>query len=335
MRRLALTLGLLWLLSGTALAGETLNSVKSSKTLRCGVGGGIAGLSVKDADGRWSGLDVDFCRAVAVATAGDDARVAYKALPTLARFPALMSGEIDILARNATWTLGREATLGIVFTGPLIYSPQGVLVRAQSGAKDIADLDNLRICVVKDSTQDASLLFWAMRTKLHIEKVGLDSDEQAREAFFRGDCQGYASDAVLLAAMRLEAPGGQDAYGIISDNLTMDPISPAVRQGDAAWRQLVTAVWASLLLTEEFGLAQADFQPGAPMSPAKEVFLRKSDALAKPLGIEPGWAARAVAAVGNYGEMFARNLGRDSPLRLERGPNRLWSQGGLMLPPDF
>lgn len=335
MRQFLFLSSLLWLMAGPAVAGETLTTVKTAKMVRCGVSTGITGFSEQDGDGRWRGLDVDFCRALAAAVLGDPERVAYKALPTLARFPALMSGEVDILARNATWTLRREVMLGVVFTGPLVYSPQGVLVDAQSGRRAIADLDNTKICVVRDSTQDASLLYWASRQGLHIEKIDCDSDEQAREVFFRGACHGYASDAVLLAALRLKAPGGKDAYAIIRDERLMDPLSPAVRQGDNEWRQLVEAVWASLLLSEEFGLGQAAFAPDAPMTPAKEVFLQKSDTLAKPFGIEPGWAARVVAAVGNYGEMFERNLGAHSPLGLEPGPNRLWSQGGLMIPPDF
>jgi len=335
MRQSLLLCMLLWLMAGPAVAGETLATVKSAKMVRCGVSTGTAGFSEQDGDGRWHGLDVDFCRALAAAALGDPERVSYKALPTLARFPALMSGEVDILARNATWTLRREVMLGIVFTGPLVYSIQGILVGSQSGIKSIPDFDNTKICVVRDSTQDASLLFWAKRQGLHVEKVSFDSDEQAREGFFQGACHGYASDAVLLAALRLKAPGGKDAYAIITDDLTMDPLSPAVRQGDNEWRQLVEAVWASLLLSEEFGLGQAAFAPDAPMTPAKEVFMHKSDSLAKPFGIEPGWAARAVAAVGNYGEMFERNLGAKSPLGLEPGPNRLWSQGGLMIPPGF
>jgi len=335
MRQFLLTCGIVWLMAGAAFAGETLANVKSSKMLRCGVSTGIPGFSERSADGHWSGLDVDFCRAVAAAVLGDPKRVSYKALPTLARFTALMSGEIDILARNTTWTLRREVALRIVFTGPLVYSAQGVLVKAESGICKISDLDNTKICVVKDSTQDASLHFWAMRKGFHIEKLGFDTDEEARDGFFQGACQGYASDALLLAAMRLKAPGGKDAYGIIKDDRTLDPLSPAVRQGDAEWRQLVEAVWASLLLAEEYGLAQKDVMPDAPMSPAKEAFLHKSDAMAKNFGIEPGWAARAVAGAGNYGEMFQRNLGSGSPLGLERGPNRLWSQGGLMVPPDF
>lgn len=335
MRHLVLTCLLLLALAGSAFAGETLATVKTAKMLRCGVSTGIAGFSERSADGVWSGIDVDFCRAVAAAVIGDPTRVSYKPLPTLARFPALMSGEIDILARNATWTLRREAMLGIVFTGPLVYSTQGVMVGSQSGIGDIPDLDNKTICVVKDSTQDVSLNFWAMRKGLHLEKLDFDNDEQAREGFFKGQCQGYASDAMLLASLRSTAPGGKDAYKIIKDDRTLDPLSPAVRQGDNEWRQLVEAVWASLLLAEEFGLGQAAFAPGAPMSPPKEVFLYKSDTLAKSFGVEPGWAARAVAAVGNYGEMYQRNLGSESPLGLEPGPNRLWSQGGLLVPPDF
>lgn len=335
MRHLVLTCLLLSALAGSALAGETLNMVKNAKMVRCGVSTGIAGFSERGADGVWRGIDVDFCRAVAAAVIGDPNRVSYKPLPTLARFPALMSGEIDILARNATWTLRREVMLGIVFTGPLVYSTQGILVGAQGGIHDIPDLDNTKVCVVKDSTQDVSLNFWAMRKGLHLEKLDFESDEQAREGFFQGQCQGYASDAMLLASLRLTAPGGKDAYRIIKDDSTLDPLSPAVRQGDNEWRQLVEAVWASLLLAQEFGLGQAAFALDAPMSPPKEVYLSKSDALAKPFGVEPGFAARAVAAVGNYGEMYRRNLGSDSPLDLEEGPNRLWSQGGLMIPPDF
>jgi len=334
MRQAVCTCLLLWALAGAVFAGETLTSIKNAKTVRCGVSTGIPGFSERNAEGVWSGLDVDFCRAVAAAL-GEDTRVSYKPLPTLARFPALMSGEIDILARNASWTLRRETTLGIVFTGPLAYSTQGVLVGAQSGIHGIPDLDGKTICVVRDSTQDVSLNFWAMRQGLHIDKRDFDSDEQARQGFFEGVCQGYASDDILLASLRVAAPGGKDAYVIIKDDHTMDILSPAVRQGDNEWRQLVEAVWASLLLAEEFGLNQASFRPDAPASPAREVFVHKSDILAKTYGIEPGWAARAVAAVGNYGEMFRRNLGADSPLGLEPGPNRLWSQGGLMIPPDF
>lgn len=335
MRHILLICGLAWLMAGNALAGETMNAVKTAKMLRCGVSTGIAGFSEQDATGRWRGLDVDFCRAVAAAVLGDMERVAYKGLPTLARFPALMSGEIDILARNTTWTLRREATLGIVFTGQLAFSTQGVLVGAQSGIHDIADLENTKICVVRDSTQDASISLWAARKQLHLEKIAFDSDEQAREGFYQGACQGYASDALLLEGLRLKAPGGRDAYAIITDDRTLDPLSPAVRQGDHEWRQLVEAVWASLLLSVEFGLGQADLQPGSPDSPAKAAFLLKSDAMAKTFGVEPGWAARAVAAVGNYDEMFRRNLGAGSLLGLEPGPNRIWSQGGLMVPPDF
>lgn len=322
-------------MAGTAFAGETLSSVKSAKTVRCGVSTGIPGFSARGDDGSWSGLDVDFCRAVAAAVIGDPQRVTFKPLPTLARFPALMSGEVDILARNTSWTLRREATLGIVFTGPLVFSTQGVLVRAQNGIEKIPDLDNMKICVVRDSTQDVSLLFWAKRRGLHIKKVACESDEQAREGFFQDICQGYASDALLLAAIRTKAPGGKDAYTIIEDEQTMDPLSPAVRQGDHEWRQLVESVWATLLLADEFGLGQADFQPNAPESKAREVFLAKSDALAKAFGIEPGWAARVIGSVGSYTEMFRRNLGADSPLELPPGPNRLWSQGGLLIPPDF
>lgn len=334
--RCALLACLVWLLTtGTVFAGETLSAIKAAKMLRCGVSTGISGFSERGADSHWSGMDVDFCRAVAAAALGDPALVSYKALPTLARFPALMSGEIDLLARNTTWTLGRGVTMGITFTGPLAYSTQGVLVYAASNIRELSDLEGASICVVRDSTQDQSLNYWALRKGLHLDKITYDSDEQARDGYYAGACQAYASDAVLLAAMRLKAPGGRDAYRILKDENTMDPLSPAVRRGDPEWRQLVQSVWACLLLAEEIGLSQASFSPDAPDSPAREVFLRKSDTLAKPLGVAPGWAARVVAAVGNYGEMFERNLGTQSPLGLERGPNNLWSHGGLMLPPDF
>lgn len=325
-----------WLLiAGSAVAGETFATVKSARMLRCGVSTGLPGFAERDAAGRWNGLDVDFCRAVAAAVLGDPQKVSFKPLPTLARFPALMTGEIDILARHTTWTLGREAAMGIVFVGPLLYSRQGVMVRASSGIRQFGDLNDKSICVVKGSTQDDSLYFWARRRGLHIERKQFDSDDLARQGYSEGACQGYASDAVLLEALRLRAPGGKDAQVILREDWAMDPLSPVVRRDDNAWLQVVKAVWASLLLAEEMGLTQASFAPGAPPSQAAAVYGIKSDALAKILGVPPGFAGRAVAAVGNYGEMFERNLGSGSPLHLDRGPNRLWSDGGLMLPPGF
>ena len=323
------------LLATPALAGETLSTIKTAGTLRCGVSTGVPGFSEHAPDDQWHGLDIDFCRAVAAAVLGDPTKVAFKALPSLARFPALMSGEIDLLARNTTWTVGREATMGIVFTGPLLYSLQGVMVPAQSGIRALNDLNDKTVCVVKGSTQDASLLYWAKRRHLQVAKKSFDSDEAARKAYFEGACQAYASDGFLLAAARLHAPDGADSHNILLENEAMDPLSPAVRRNDPEWTQIVRSVWASLLLAEEMGLTQASFSPDATPSDAAAIFIEKADALAKALDIPPGWASRAVAAVGNYGEMYDRHLGAGSPLRLPRGPNRLWSAGGLMLPPNF
>lgn len=330
---LAILLGLF--LAGHAFAGETLSTIKNAGMLRCGVSTGVPGFSERDKDGRWDGLDADFCRAVAAAILGDPEKVKFTPLPALARFPALMSGEIDLLARNTTWTVGREAAMNLVFTGPLLYSLQGVMVRTASGIRQLPELAGKTLCVVAGTTQDAALDSWAQKRDIRVEKRSFDNDVAARTAYFAGECQGYASDDFLLEAARLQAPDGREAHAVLVEKGAMDPLSPAVRRDDAQFTQVVKAVWACLLLAEEAGLTRASLAASNTAVPAVTRFQAQSDALAKALGIPPGWALRAVAAVGNYGELFERHLGTGSQLGLERGPNRLWSAGGLMLPPGF
>lgn len=335
MRYVPSLLACLFLLTTPAWAGEVFLSVKGAKSLHCGVSTGVPGFSERGPDGRWRGLDADFCRAVAAAVLGDAEKAAFKPLPTLARFPALMSGEIDLLARNTTWTLGRESGMGVSFVGALLYTRQGVLVRKSSGFRRPEDLGGAVIAAVKNSTQEIGLEFWSAVKGIRATPRFFDSNEPALECYLKGECQGLASDVFLLEAFRHNAPDGEDKHMILVEEKSMAPLSPAVRSDDREWLLAVRAVWACLLLAEEMDLTRASFAAGAEPTPMSRRFVARTDSVARGLGLEPGWAARAVAAVGSYGEMFERNLGSGSPLRLERGPNRLWSKGGLMIPPLF
>ncbi|GAB6038468.1 amino acid ABC transporter substrate-binding protein [Fundidesulfovibrio butyratiphilus] len=335
MRRVLCSVIGLLLVAASASAGEVFNAIKSAKSIHCGVSTGVQGFSERGPDGRWRGLDVDFCRAVAAAVLGDPEKAAFKPLPSLARFPALMSGEIDLLARNTTWTLSRESGMGVSFVGPLLFTRQGVMVRKADGFRRPEDLSGAVVAVVKNSTQEIGLDFWSTIKSIRSKNRFFDSNELALESYLKGECQGLASDVFLLEAMRHHAPDGADKHMILVENNSMAPLSPAVRSGDRKWLLAVRAVWACLLLAEEMELTQASFADAAAPTPMRLRFNSRTDSVAKSLGLEPGWAARAVAAVGSYGEMFERNLGSGSSLHLERGPNRLWSKGGLMIPPLF
>lgn len=317
-------------------AGETLAQIKSRGTLRCGVSEGIAGFSEKDAAGRWSGLDVDFCRAVAAAALGDAEKVAFVPLPASARFPALQARTIDLLARDTTWTLAREAGLDVQFAGILFYDGQAFMVPTASPAKAVAQLNGAVICVEKGTTHERNLAEYFAGHGMSVKPLVIDSAIEVAAAFFAGRCAAYTSDASQLAAVRLRASGGR-TFRILPDRISKEPLAPVVRSGDNAWLTLVRWVLFALIAAEENGitrdnvLALRDGPRGAGLRRA----LGAEGELGKALGTDPDWSLRAVQSVGNYGEMFERNLGSRSWLKLERGLNRLWSQSGLMYAPPM
>jgi len=318
-----------------AHADETLARVQSNGAVRCGVSEGIAGFSIKDDTGRWTGLDADFCRAVAAAALGDGEKVAFVPLFASARFPALKANQIDLLARNTTQTLGREANIGTHFAGILYYDGQSFLVPADSRVQRAQDLDGSSICVVKESTHEINLADYFKAHGVTYRPIVTESVTQAKEEFFAGRCQAYSSDASTLASARIAAPGGPERFRILPDRISKEPLGPVVNRGDEQWATLVKWVLLALIEAEERGITRENVRTvlATTADPAVQAFL--GGGYAKALGIGPGWVVRVVETAGNYGEIFERNLGSGSPFKIERGLNRLWNQGGLMYSPPF
>jgi len=326
----------LGLIPASAGAAETLARVKSRKVVRCGVSEGLIGFSFKDAAGQWTGMDIDFCRAVAAAV-GDRAKVEFVPLFASARFPALQADEIDLLVRNTTWTLGREAFLGVQFAGILFYDGQGFMVPRKSKVRRIGDLKGATICVEKGTTSEQNLADYFRAHGWNYKPLVLESVAEIRDAFVSGRCQAYTSDSSQLASVRMEVPEGTKKYIILPDLISKEPLGPVVRRGDEEWFTLVRWVLFALIQAEELGITRENVQAlrDASTDPAVQRLLGNTGGFGKALGVDNDWVVRVVGAVGNYGEMFERNLGRGSVLNLERGLNRLWKQGGLMYAPPF
>jgi general L-amino acid transport system substrate-binding protein len=313
-------------------ASDTLTQAKARGTLRCGVSANIPGFSARDTSGHWAGIDVDFCRAVAAAALGDANKVSFVALRASERFPALQAREIDLLVRNTTWTLVREASLKVRFAGVLFYDGQAMMVAQNSGVKTIAALKQATVCIEKGTTSVQQLADYSAEHRLNIEPLIIDAALDVADAFFAGRCRGYTGDSSQLAVARLRAPGGPNGYVILPERISKEPLGPVVRQGDEDWLTLVQGVLFALIGAEEAGITSANIESRAE-EPAVQRVLGIDQALGKALGTDPRWAVRAVQSAGNYGEMFERNLGGGSLLKFERGLNRLWSQGGLMYAP--
>ncbi len=284
-----------------------------------------------------AGLDADFCRAVAAAVVGDGDKVKFVPLSASERFPALQARKIDLLARNTTWTLVREAVMGVQFTATLFYDGQTFMVPAASPIQRATDLDGATICVQKGTTSLRNLQPYFTRQGLTVKPLVIDSAKGAAEAFFSGRCQAYTSDSGQLAGVRILAPAGRLAYRILPDLISSEPLAPAVWGGDQQWATMVRWVLFALVHTEALGItrSQANDPPPDYFASLLRWDEQEADALAKTLGVPKGWALRAVATVGNYGELFDRNLGIGSEIGLERGLNRLWLDGGLMYAPPY
>ena len=320
-----------------AVAGEILTRVQSRRLLNCGVSEGRVGFSYQDAKGRWLGLDADFCRAVATAVIGDAERVKFIPLLTAARFVALRSNEIDVLSRNTTWTIGREAGLGVHFVGTLFYDGQGFMVPGKSRAKKVADLKGAKICVTERTTSEENLAdYFGSSGRRYQAELSKTMEESSRK-FMAGECAAFTADRSNLAAIRLSVPDGARDYVILPEQISKEPLGPAIKRGDEEWLVLLKWIYFATIAAEELGVTSKNLrsktQTKTDLRLAK--FVDDSGAFAKQLGVNPGWVRRIIESVGNYGEMFERNLGQGSALKLERGPNRLWTQGGLMYAPPF
>ena len=321
--------------SAPALAGKTLDAIKSRGQVVCGVNTGLAGFAQADSSGNWTGLDVDVCRAIAAAMFGDANKVKWVPLNAQQRFTALQSGEIDILSRNTTWTLTRDASLGMSFTGVTYYDGQGFMVPSKSKVKSAKQLKGATVCVQSGTTTEKNLTDFSRANNLGIKPVVFDKFEATNAAYFAGRCQAYTTDVSGLASIRNKEAKVPADHMILPELISKEPLGPAVRRGDDEWFAIVRWVVFGLIEAEEAGLTQANVEAMQKDSkdPVINRLLGSTEDSGKLLGLDKDWLLRAVKATGNYGEIFERNVGPKSPLGLPRGLNNLWSKGGVVYAP--
>lgn len=321
-------------LSLPAMAGKTLDAIKTRGSLNCGVNTSLPGFSAADSQGNWSGLDVDVCKAVAATLLSDASKVKWTPLNASQRFAVLQAGEIDILSRNTTWTLNRDASLGLHFTGTTYYDGQGFMVTKKSKITSAKSLKGATVCVQSGTTTEKNLNDFSRMNKLNIKPVVFDTLEATNKAYFSGRCQAYTTDASGLASVRNKEAGNPEDHVILPDLISKEPLGPSVRRGDDEFFAIVKWVVFALIEAEEYGITQANVdQMKTSADPVVLRILGASEDTGKLLGLDKEWAYRAIKAVGNYGEMFERNVGPKSTLRLPRGLNNQWNKGGLMYAP--
>ena len=317
-----------------AHAGKTLDAIKARGQLVCGVNEGLAGFSAADSQGKWAGLDVDVCKAIAAAILGDANKVKWVPLNAQQRFTALQSGEIDILSRNTTWTLTRDASLGLNFTGVTYYDGQGFMVPAKLNLKSAKQLKGATVCVQSGTTTEKNLTDFSRANNLNVKPVVFEKQEASTGAYFSGRCVAFTTDASGLASIRNKEAKNPAEHVILPDLISKEPLGPAVRRGDDEFFAIAKWVQFALIEAEDYGVTRANVDTMMKSdNPAVGRILGSTEDTGKLLGLDKNWAANAIKAVGNYGEMFERNVGPKSPLGLPRGLNNLWSNGGLMYAP--
>ena len=323
------------LVSGSpAEAGATVDAIKTRGELVCGVSTGSAGFAIADKSGAYKGLDADLCHAIAAVVLNAPDKVRYVPLTGQQRLTALQSGEIDLLSRNTTWTLTREALSGLLFGPTIFYDGQGFIVRKDLGVKSAKDLNGATVCVSPGTTTELNLADFARLNHITFKPVSIENLDEVEDTFMANRCDVYTNDATSLAGMRLTKAQKPDDYVILPERISKEPLSPAVRQGDDQWFDILRWTVFALIEAEEKGITQANVdQMMKSDDPEVKRLLGVTPGNGKALGLDEAWATRAIRAVGNYGEMFDRNLGKDSPLKLERGLNDLWSKGGLLYAP--
>lgn len=339
---------------------ETLAQVKANGALKCGVVTGLAGFGAPNDAGEWEGFDIDMCRAVAAAVFGDAAKVEYKPTTGKTRFPALQSGEIDMLARNTTWTFSRDVNLGFEFAGVNYYDGQGFMVRKELGVKSALELSGASVCIQTGTTTELNLADYFRTNGMDFTSVVVEDAAEARQNYDAGRCDVYTTDRSGLAAQR-SVLSDPDAHVVLPEVISKEPLGPLVRHGDNEWGDIVRWTLNALIIAEELGISQGNLKciqnaSDPDVAPLKSksglsdndlpcLALAKNPEVARLLGIEGNygemlglpvdWAANAIAAVGNYGEVYARHLGPATPLQLDRGVNELWTRGGILYAPPF
>ncbi|WBU61472.1 amino acid ABC transporter substrate-binding protein [Paracoccus albus] len=334
---LGAAVSLLWTAgAGLAADGETLASVKSRDMLNCGVNPGLIGFASPDANGNWSGFDVSFCKALAAAVLGDPRKVAFKAMSGEDRFASLSGGEVDLLARNTTWTYLRDTELKLDFAGVNYYDGQGFMVPRSLGVSSAKDLGGASICVQTGSTTALNLADYFHANMMDYQEVNVDSNAEGEQQYLAGACDAYTTDRSGLAATRAAFANPAD-HIILPEIISKEPLGPVVRHGDAAWGDVVRWTLYALIAAEEYGVTSANIEELSKSSESPEVqrLLGSSDDLGEKLGLDREWAKRAIAASGNYGEIYAATIGEQTPIGLARGLNAQWTQGGLLYAMPF
>lgn len=322
------------LTAGVAVAG-TLDDVKAKGFVQAGVNGELFGFGKPDEKGVWQGLDVDTARAVAAAVFGDAEKVKYVPLTAKTRFTALQSGEIDVLTRNATQTLTRDTDLGLDFAQVNYYDGQGFLVPKKLNVKSAKELDGATVCVLPGTTTEQNVADYFRVNSMKMNPVVIENNAELAKAFFAGRCDCLTSDASQLAGIRAVAPNPAD-YEILPEIISKEPLAPAVRHGDNQWKDIVNYSVQAMIEAEELGITSANVDEMMKSTdPRIQRFLGVTPGNGKALGLDEKWAYNIVKLVGNYGEVFERNVGEKTPLMLKRGLNALWTNGGLMYSVPF
>ncbi|KQR68831.1 amino acid ABC transporter substrate-bindnig protein [Rhizobium sp. Leaf384] len=321
-----------------AASAGTLDDVKAKGFVQCGVNGSnLAGFGAQDSSGNWTGLDADLCKGVAAAVFGDATKVKFTPLSAKDRFPALQSGEIDMLARNTTWSASRDSQLGFDFRAINYYDGQGFMVKKELGVKSALELNGASVCVQSGTTTELNLADYFRANKMEFKPVVFEAQDEADAAYNAGRCDVYTTDQSGLYSIRLKMANPDD-HVVLPEIISKEPLGPAVRQNDSKWFDVVSFTHYAMVTAEEFGITQANVEEMKKSeNPDIKRFLGEeaNNTIGADLGLPNDWAVQIIKAVGNYGEVFERNVGTGSPLKIERGLNALWNKGGLQYAPPI
>jgi len=335
MNRIASILVLAVIFAVQSASAQTLKTVKDRGMLNCGSNGTLAGFGLPDAQGKWTGLDVDFCRAIAAAIFNDASKVKFVPLTTKDRFTALQSGEIDVLARNTTWTSSRDTSLGLNFIGTNYYDGQGFMVRKALKVNSALELNGASICVQQGTTTELNLADFFRAHNMQLKSVTFATANEAVKAYDAGRCDSYTTDASALYGERLRLANSAD-HIVLPEIISKEPLGPVVRHGDDQWFDIVKWVLFAMINAEELNITSKNIdEMTKSTNPDVKRFVGTDGNYGEQLGLPKEWAVSIVRLVGNYGESFDRNVGSGSPLNIDRGLNKLWSKGGIQYAPPI
>jgi general L-amino acid transport system substrate-binding protein len=335
MKRIISILAFAVVFAAQSASAQTLKTVKDRGMLNCGSNGTLAGFGLPDAQGKWTGLDVDFCRAIAAAIFNDVSKVKFVPLTTKDRFTALQSGEIDVLARNTTWTSSRDSSLGLNFTGVDYYDGQGFMVRKTLKVNSALELNGASICVQQGTTTELNLADFFRAHNMQLKSVTFATANEAVKAYDAGRCDSYTTDASALYGERLRLANSAD-HIVLPEIISKEPLGPVVRHGDDQWFDIVKWTLYAMINAEELNITSKNIdEMMKSTNPDIKRFVGTDGNYGEQLGLPKEWAVSIIKLVGNYGEVFEANVGQGSPLKIDRGLNKLWSKGGIQYAPPI